>query len=228
MYNTDIPTRAELPTSAQLLRSTAIAIVAAAGILVTIVLPAEYAIDPTGIGRALKLTSMGEIKTQLANEAERDRLKDQQTPPSSAPATPAPDQRSSLFGSVLAGLFVSHAQAGERIVIAQAPASRTDETIITLKPTEGVEYKLMMKQGAKVDFTWAAKGGAVNYDMHGTPAGGGKEKSYKNGRGSAGEQGVLTAESDGAHGWFWRNRGSTDVTITLKTTGAYVEIKRII
>ena len=30
MYNTDIPTRAELPTNAQLLRSTAIAIVAAA------------------------------------------------------------------------------------------------------------------------------------------------------------------------------------------------------
>ena len=53
MYNSDIPTRAELPTSAQLLRSTAIAIVAAAGILVTIVLPAEYAIDPTGIGKMM-------------------------------------------------------------------------------------------------------------------------------------------------------------------------------
>lgn len=59
MYNSDIPTRAELPSSAQLLRSTAIAIVAAAGILVTIVLPAEYAIDPTGVGSMLKLTQIG-------------------------------------------------------------------------------------------------------------------------------------------------------------------------
>jgi len=58
MYNTDIPTRAELPTSAQLLRSTVIAIVAAAAILVSIVLPAEYAIDPTGIGRMLGLAEM--------------------------------------------------------------------------------------------------------------------------------------------------------------------------
>jgi hypothetical protein len=228
MYNTDIPTRAELPSSAQLLRSTAIAIVAAAGILVTLVLPAEYAIDPTGIGRALRLTEMGEIKTQLAAEAEADRLNDSQTTtPAQAPATPAPDQRSSVFGTLLAGLLVSPAHAGERIVVAQAPASRTDETVITLKPTEGVEYKLTMKAGAKVDFTWAAKDGVVNYDMHGTPGAGAKEKSYKNGRGSAGEQGVLTAEFDGSHGWFWRNRGSKEVTITLKTTGAYGEIKRM-
>ncbi|MCP6151252.1 hypothetical protein NL425_26250, partial [Klebsiella pneumoniae] len=71
MYNTDMPTRAELPTSAQLLRSTLIAIVAAAAILITIVLPAEYAVDPTGIGRMLGLTEMGEIKAQLAEEAEK-------------------------------------------------------------------------------------------------------------------------------------------------------------
>ncbi|WP_246047586.1 hypothetical protein [Hankyongella ginsenosidimutans] len=65
MYNTDIPTRAELPTSAQLLRSTVIAIVAAAAILVTIVLPAEYAIDPTGVGRALGLAEMGRSRPSL-------------------------------------------------------------------------------------------------------------------------------------------------------------------
>lgn len=223
MYNTDIPTRAELPTTAQLLRSTAIAAVSAAVILVTIVLPAEYAIDPTGIGRMLKLTEMGEIKTQLAAEAEADRIKDSQTPP----ATPATDQRSSLLGTILAGLFVSQAQAGERVQLAQAAPSRSDETVFTLKPTEGVEYKLTMKAGAKVDFAWTAKDGVVNYDMHGTPGAGGKEKSYKTGRGSAGEQGVLTAEFDGSHGWFWRNRGKQDVTITLKTTGAYGEIKRM-
>jgi hypothetical protein len=55
MYNTDIPTRAELPTSAQLIRSTLIAAGIAAALLVTVVLPAEYGIDPTGAGRALGL-----------------------------------------------------------------------------------------------------------------------------------------------------------------------------
>ena len=227
MYNTDIPTRAELPTTAQLLRSTAIAAVSAVAILVTIVLPAEYAIDPTGIGRMLKLTEMGEIKTQLAAEAEADRIKDNQPTPVQPTPVPAPEQRSNLIGTILAGLFVSPANAGERVILAQAAPSRSDETVITLKPTEGVEYKLTMKAGAKVDFSWTAKDGVVNYDMHGTPGAGAKEKSYKNGRGSAGETGVLTAEFDGSHGWFWRNRGKQDVTITLKTTGAYGEIKRM-
>lgn len=226
MYNTDLPTRAELPTSGQLLRSTAIALVSAVFILVTIVLPAEYAIDPTGIGRTLRLTEMGEIKTQLAAEAAKDRSKDAQ-PPAELPAPSNPDQRSSLFGGALASLFVSPAQANERVIIAQA-AARSDETIVTLKPSEGVEYKMTMKAGAKVNFTWATEGGVVNYDMHGTPAGGGKEKSYKQGRSAASDEGVLTAEGDGAHGWFWRNRGSKDVTIRLKTNGAYTEIKRMV
>ena len=49
MYNSDLPTRAQLPTSAQLVRSTLIAAVSAAMLLITVVLPAEYAIDPTGL-----------------------------------------------------------------------------------------------------------------------------------------------------------------------------------
>ena len=76
MYNTDKPTREELPTSAQLKRSTFIAAVSAAFLLVTIVLPSEYGIDPTRIGRLLGLTEMGQIKTQLAAEAAADAASD--------------------------------------------------------------------------------------------------------------------------------------------------------
>jgi hypothetical protein len=74
---------------------------------------------------------------------------------------------------------------------------------------------------------WTANGGNVNYDLHGSPKGGGKETSYKKGREVASDSGTLTAAYDGSHGWFWRNRGSRDVTITLKTNGAYTEIKRV-
>ena len=78
MYNSDIPTRAELPTSRQLIKSTIVAIVSATVILVTIVLPSEYAIDPTGVGKVLNLTEMGEIKQQLAEEVEADRQQELQ------------------------------------------------------------------------------------------------------------------------------------------------------
>lgn len=47
--------RSELPTSRQLLRATVLAIAAASLILVAIVLPVEYGIDPLGTGRATGL-----------------------------------------------------------------------------------------------------------------------------------------------------------------------------
>ncbi len=74
MHNSNKPNLDELPTSAQLIKSTIIAAIAAVVILVTIVLPSEYGIDPTGIGKAVGLAEMGEIKVQLAEEAEADRL----------------------------------------------------------------------------------------------------------------------------------------------------------
>ncbi|MBU2072764.1 MAG: hypothetical protein KKA68_21225, partial [Gammaproteobacteria bacterium] len=66
MYNTDMPSRAELPSTAKLIRSTIISAIVALVLLVTVVMPAEYAMDPTGVGRLLGLTEMGEIKQQLA------------------------------------------------------------------------------------------------------------------------------------------------------------------
>ena len=215
MYNSDIPTRAELPTTKQLLRSTITAIVSAAAILVAVVLPAEYNIDPTGIGRVLGLAEMGEIKQQLAEEAERDRLMDEQ----SNPPAPASDQQSSLLGEILSGLFISSAHAQE------APASRSDTMSITLKPGEGTEVKLSMVKGAKVQFSWTIDGGVVNFDMHGD--GGGNEISYEKGRAVPSAEGVLEASFDGNHGWFWRNRGEADVTVTLKTEGDYTDIKKV-
>jgi hypothetical protein len=63
--------------------------------------------------------------------------------------------------------------------------------------------------------------------MHGPAGPGAKEKIYKTGRAVAGGTGVLTAEFDGGHGWFWRKRGIKPVTIILRTKGAYAEIKRM-
>lgn len=212
MYNSDTPTRAELPTSAQLLKSTVIAIVAAIAILVTIVLPSEYGIDPTGTGRVLGLTEMGEIKTQLAEEAEADRIRDQQN------ALPTDAQQgSSLLDRIYAEFLVGTAHAQE---------TRADEMSVTLAPGEGAEIKLVMVKGAEANFAWTANGAVVNFDTHGD--GGGENISYEKGRGVAEDEGVLEAAFDGNHGWFWRNRTDAPVTVTLKTSGAYSDIKRMI
>jgi hypothetical protein len=49
------PPPVDLPSSAQLVRATALAAAVAAALLVVVVLPAEYGIDRTGIGRVLGL-----------------------------------------------------------------------------------------------------------------------------------------------------------------------------
>ena len=202
------------PTSAQLFKSTIIAIVAAIAILVAIVLPSEYGIDPTGVGGALGLTEMGDIKTQLAEEAEQDRMRDQQNAVPAAPA--APQQGSSLLDRIYAELLVGSAHAQEM---------RSDEMSVTLAPGEGTEIKLMMLKGAKVNFSWDSDSAPVNFDLHGD--GGGQNISYEKGRGVAEDEGVLEAAFDGNHGWFWRNRTDAPVTVTLKTNGAYSDIKRM-
>ena len=56
-------------TSGGLIRSTLLAAAGGAVILTLLWLPAEYGIDPTGVGRMLGLTEMGDIKQQLYAEA---------------------------------------------------------------------------------------------------------------------------------------------------------------
>lgn len=74
MYNSNTPNNADLPSTGKLIRSTILAAIGAGIILVTVVMPSEYGIDPTGIGGALGLTNMGEIKTALAEEAAADAI----------------------------------------------------------------------------------------------------------------------------------------------------------
>jgi hypothetical protein len=250
MYNTDLPNRADLPSSARLRRSTILAALAATTILVTAVLPAEYGLDPTGAGRLLGLTEMGEIKTQLAEEAAQDAA----TTPSAQPAASNPQLAARLDrieamlqelviaapGPTETGLPAAQAEppteaspvaeepAEEQVAAAAAaePASDwRDEVSFTLAPGEGAEFKLVMDEGAEAVFHWTANGGVVNYDTHGD--GGGNSISYEKGRSMPEQAGELEAAFSGNHGWFWRNRGDAPVTMTLRTRGAYSTLKRV-
>ncbi|WP_395015002.1 hypothetical protein [Dongia sp.] len=233
MYNSNLPRRADLPTAAQLQRSSSIAASIAGIILAFIVLPAEYALDPTGIGRLLGLTQMGEIKMQLAAEAAMDASKSQQVaqaaavPPPAAPIqpapapvpAPAPAQQAEAPTQPAAAPAIPNAPAQQA---ATAAAGRTDEVSFTLTPGEGLEVKLVMREGAKAAYAWSATD-VVNYDTHGD--GGGSKISYAKGRGVKSDTGVIQAAFDGNHGWFWRNRTTRDVTVTLRTNGNYEKLK---
>lgn len=216
MYNSDTPTRAELPTSKQLIRSTILAAISAVVLLVAVVLPAEYGIDPTGIGRVLRMTEMGEIKQQLAAQAAADTAATvANASPTAQPAAAAPAASTPIA-----------APATADVAVAAAPMVEwRDEIPFTLTPGEGTEIKLTMEQGAKAQYAWVVEGGVVNYDTHGDAPG--KSISYVKGRGVPADEGVLEAAFTGNHGWYWRNRGKADVKVILRTRGDYSAIKRM-
>ena len=220
-----------------LIRATLGSMAAALAILVLFWLPAEYGVDPTGLGRVMGLTQMGEIKQQLyAEAADEDAVLAAQAAAERVSADPALLARLDRMESQIAGiagtLGVASPQtsAPEALTPPAAPSVALptpepallhwrDEVSYTLAPTEGIEIKLVMSEGARAAFEWTANGAVLNFDTHGD--GGGQSVTYEQGRGVPGQSGELVAAFDGNHGWFWRNRTDAPVTFTLRTRGEY-------
>ena len=217
MYNTSLPSRAELPSTGKLLRSTAVAALIAITLLVTAILPAERGIDPIGIGRVLGLTKMGEIKVSLAAEANTKATMLAGNAGTAPASQPTAQTSSATVQTPLADL-------------SEAKAAQKHTMTVVLKPDEGAEIKLAMRKNARIRYEWSSTGGLVNFDTHGDPVNApqGFYHGYVKGRGAANDAGALVAAFDGKHGWFWRNRSGSEVTITLKTSGDYEQIKRVL
>lgn len=207
MYNNNIPSQNELPSSAKLIKSTMVAMVLAAVILITAVLPAEYGIDPTGVGNMLGLTHMGEIKVSLATEAAAEvaavNAVKKEVVKVSEPVTPA------------------------TIEVAKVDPPKvmmSDSITVSLKPNQGREVKVAMLKGGKVSYKWSTSNGRANFDVHGDSKK--HQIDYFNySKGSLeSDTGVLEAEFDGKHGWFWRNRSGGTMTITLEVEGEFTEM----
>jgi hypothetical protein len=228
MYNSDTPLRAELPSSQKLFKSTIFAAIAAVVLLFAVVLPAEYGVDPTGVGRVLGMTAMGEVKQQLASEAAADAA--------AAKLAASPEVKAlgtEMANAEQAAMAVAATQAAKTLEAAPVPAPVTalvpkvqwrDDIPFTLTPGQGLEIKMKMLAGGKAQYAWVVTGGEVNFDTHGD--GSGQSISYEKGRGVAADEGVLEAAFTGNHGWFWRNRGKSDVQVMLRTRGDYSEIKQ--
>ena len=177
------------------------AVVAAALVLTLFVLPAEANIDPSGVGAALGLTRMA-------------------AEPSTAPIDVGKAAAKSASPANVA--------VPDKAAIAKTAALRSDSLTITLEPHSGAEVKAHMKTGDHFVFRWEANGGPVKLDMHGEPVNAAEDEftSYWEETGLTQGQGSFTAPFDGSHGWYWRNKGDSPVTVTVKTTGFYKDLYR--
>ncbi len=209
MYNSNIPSKQELPSTGKLIKSTIIAAVVAAVLLLVVVLPAEYGVDPTGVGNMLGLQKMGEIKASLAKELADELVNMQAKEDAIVAKTKAIEE------------FVQAAKLKAEAV----PSALNHQMLVTLAPDASAEIKVSMSKDGEVQYTWWTDGGKANFDLHGD-----SEEldidyhSYRKGSEQK-SKGTLVAAFDGSHGWFWRNRTGKTITITLQTNGEYTDIK---
>lgn len=217
MNNSNQPENYELPSSVQLLKSTVVALVIAMVLLLVIVMPAEYGIDPTGMGEVTGLRRMGEIKMLLAEEAAQEEEAILNALNQSAPNPQLTQPTVSATPEPVATIAESDTASGVR----------SDVMVVALAPDAATEVKVTLAKGKTVEYSWQVNQGLVNYDTHGdSEALDISYFSYGKGTNSA-DSGIVEAAFDGNHGWYWRNRTGAEVRVTLTTRGEYTNIQQL-
>lgn len=175
--------------------ATFFSVLLAVAVLMLLVLPAEYGIDPTGIGRVLGLTQMGAIKRTLASEAAADAARETKL---------AESERQSKAKSGNDSTF------------------RSESLSVVIYPGENIEIKLSMRTGDRADFSWTADSSSVYYDMHGHTLTLPRKPPHQYSTGELrSASGEIATEFDGVHGWYFENRSERVVTIVVKAVGNY-------
>ena len=196
------------PSKSSLLKATLVSIVAAAIILILVVLPAEYGIDPTGIGEATGLTQLNAEATVTIEITDiiggNEVMREVEIPGFGEP-TPLPNP--AVF------------QQQE-----DAPQTMTMEVMI---PAEGsTEIKLVLDEGKMIAYSWSVDQGDIYVDYHGHDQSFGPDffVRYREQQEGTGGSGSLVAPFYGEHGWYWLNYNEYDVVVTLTVTGYYEDV----
>jgi hypothetical protein len=164
------------------------ALLVAGLVLVMFVLPAEFAVDPLGMGARVGLLELGATAQQVA-----------------------------ALNEAAAG------GAGQAAIVAPQDRAFQQETVeFTAAPGEGLEYKYRLDKGESLLYSWKTSG-PVHVEFHAEPDGAprGYAETYEMADGKSEASGTLTAPFSGIHGWYWENKGTEPVTVTLTSAGYY-------
>jgi hypothetical protein len=167
------------------------AILVAGLILVTFILPAEFAVDPLGTGARLGLLPLGEVGQQV------DALNQQASEAGKAGGA----------GAIVAAQDKPFQQ--ESVDFKLAPHEGM-EYKYRLDKGEALLYA--WSASAPVNFEFHA-------EPDGAPAG--YAQTYEKKSAQTQASGTLTAPFPGIHGWYWENTTDKEVTVTLKSAGFY-------
>lgn len=207
-------------SSSSLWKSAFLTLVAAIVVTVLFVMPAEYGVDPTGIGAKLGLTGLAEAGA---------------SPPASESAATEPDAK--LIAGEFPGIptefdYYEPEVMGDPFSRTHDAPFRSEKRTVSLAEFEQVEVKAVMRQGDALVYSWKlTKGDTVYSDFH---ADTGDNPAYPEGywvRYLETEEdrasGSIVAPFDGHHGWYWLNIEEGPVEIELEVHGYYESIDEI-
>ena len=197
------------PRGKNILISTGIAVAVAALVLLAFILPAEYGVDPLGIGRALGIEGMSAGATQTIEIVDtiggNETIREIQIPDFGDPV-PLPNPN-------------VHQPLG------RAPETRT--LTVSLDVDAETEVKAVLGENRMITYQWSVDDGIVYSDFHGHNPEFGDDfwvRYQEDQRGSSGQSGSLVAPFAGEHGWYWVNLSDHPVTVSLTVTGFFDEI----
>ena len=192
-----------------------IATLGAVVLLVMVVLPAEYGIDPTGFGRLTGISKLSD---------------------------PAPTSTRD-FGQTMAFNIGEYDHTAERIeesiqglVGLEDQSFQTDTIHLKIEDFGEIEHKFIMSADTTFVYSWEVldgKGDGVYFEFHGHPSSAdapqypeGFEQAYSKGEGQS-QSGSFTAPFAGYHGWYLMNLEEGAITVRLKVSGYWKEHKEM-
>jgi hypothetical protein len=208
------------PPQGNLLKGALLALVAAAVVTVLFVLPAEYGVDPTGVGAKLGLLDIASTAEALEGNSSggSNRIVEGTWPG-------IPEEFDFYEPEIL----------GDPYSRTRDTKFRSETLTIELDVGEQTEYKAIMKQGDAMVYHWKLGNGTTVYtDFHADPgenaaAAGYPDRYYIRYAESETTEnaGSLVAPFDGNHGWYWLNIEEEPITITLEVHGYYDRIEEL-
>ena len=197
------------PSGKRIAIETGIALAVALIVLVTVVWPAEYGRDPTGVGGLLGITNMSAGATQTIEFVDtvggNETLREVEIPDFGEPV-PLPNPSVAQIES-------------------EAPTIR--QMAVELDVNGETEIKAVMQEAKVIVFHWAVRDGLVYSDFHGHTPEFGEDfwvRYQEDQRGATSGSGSLVAPFSGEHGWYWVNLSDHPVTVNLTITGYFDDI----
>jgi hypothetical protein len=181
----------ELPSGKSLIKATAGAIVVAGVLLLSAILPAEYGIDPTGIGKAMGLTALGSASAAKPEDAIN-------------PVT------GETPGAVSNPVWKSDTPFRSDAMSLTLMPSQGAEIKAIMKAGENFIFHWEVESGS-VSFDMHGE----------PPNAGDEFTSFWMGSNETRSSGSFKAPFEGTHGWYWQNNGTEPVTVHLSTAGYY-------